>query len=80
MKKSGEEDSVTFTDSPKIKMFVSMRSKLNNQQHSFSLFSMEAVFHLQDAVWIMTMTMTVFSSIDSGCQTQLREGGLPFRM
>lgn len=49
MKKSGE-DSVTFTDSPKIKMFVSMRSKLNNQQHSFSLFSMEAVFHLQDTV------------------------------
>lgn len=56
----------------KNKMFVPMRSKLNNQQHSFSLFSMEAMFHLQDTVWIMTMTMTVFSSIDSGCQAQLK--------
>lgn len=71
MKKLGE-DSVTFTDSPKIKMFVSMRSKLNNQQHSFSLFSMEAMFHLQDTVWITTVTRKAFSSIDSGCQTQLK--------
>lgn len=50
-----------------------MRSKLNNQQHSFPYFLWRQCFIYKTQCELLAPDKESLSSIDSGCQTQLKE-------